>query len=62
MLTGIVATMAAQQQTLAEWVTELNDTMFTQPDDEIALKAVNEKVHPSLVVKYLTSLLSCRHH
>ena len=34
--------MAAQQQTLAEWVTELNDTMFTQPDDEIALKAVND--------------------
>ena len=57
-----VITTYPQQQTLAEWVTELNDTMFTQPDDEIALKAVNEKVHPSLVVKYLTSLLSCRHH
>ncbi|PVH82173.1 hypothetical protein DL98DRAFT_548162 [Cadophora sp. DSE1049] len=43
--------MASQHQTLGEWVTELNDTMFIQPDDEIALNAVNEKVHPSFVVK-----------
>lgn len=62
MLIGIVATMAVQQQTLAEWVTELNDTMFIQPDDEIALKAVNEKVHPSLVVKYMISIFSCGDH
>ncbi|CAD6445587.1 01af48e8-0ef2-4a93-9721-0e4c16af4077 [Sclerotinia trifoliorum] len=43
--------MPVQSQTLSEWVTELNDTLFIQPNDEIALKAVHEQVDPSLVVK-----------
>ncbi|EPE29988.1 hypothetical protein GLAREA_01148 [Glarea lozoyensis ATCC 20868] len=43
--------MSTQQQSLKDWVTELNDTMFIQPDDEIALKTVHEHVAPSLVVK-----------
>lgn len=46
--------MSVQPQTLSEWVTELNDTLFIQPNDEIALKAVHEQVDPSLVVKYAT--------
>ena len=44
---------AVQAQTLSEWVTELNDTLFIQPNDEIALRAVHEQVDPSLVVKYV---------
>ncbi|TGO65678.1 hypothetical protein BOTNAR_0075g00280 [Botryotinia narcissicola] len=43
--------MSAQSQTLIEWVTELNDTLFIQPSAELALKAVHEQVDPSLVVK-----------
>ncbi|KAM0128881.1 hypothetical protein ACHAQE_010710 [Botrytis cinerea] len=43
--------MSAQFQTLAEWVTELNDALFIQPNAEIALKAVHEQVDSSLVVK-----------
>ncbi|KAH6719550.1 hypothetical protein BKA61DRAFT_714140 [Leptodontidium sp. MPI-SDFR-AT-0119] len=43
--------MSVQLQTLSEWVTELNDTLFIQPNDEIALKAVHEQVDPSFVVK-----------
>ncbi|KAH6625171.1 hypothetical protein C7974DRAFT_395552 [Boeremia exigua] len=43
--------MAAQQQSLSQWVTELNNTLFIQPNDEIALKAVHEQVDSSLVVK-----------
>lgn len=46
--------MSAQFQTLAEWVTELNDALFIQPNAEIALKAVHEQVDSSLVVKYAT--------
>ncbi|EMR86720.1 hypothetical protein BcDW1_4629 [Botrytis cinerea BcDW1] len=47
----IATTMSAQFQTLAEWVTELNDALFIQPNAEIALKAVHEQVDSSLVVK-----------
>ncbi|CAG8908676.1 unnamed protein product [Penicillium egyptiacum] len=43
--------MSPQQQSLSEWVTQLNDTLFIQPDDEIALKAVDGQVDPSLVVR-----------
>lgn len=46
--------MAAQQQSLSQWVTQINDTLFIQPNDEIALKAVDEQVDPSLVVRYDT--------
>ncbi|KAF2019186.1 hypothetical protein BU24DRAFT_114788 [Aaosphaeria arxii CBS 175.79] len=46
--------MSTQQQSLSEWVTQLNDTLFIQPDDAIALNAVQEQVDPSLVVKYIT--------
>lgn len=46
--------MAAQQQSLCQWVAQINDTLFIQPDDEIALKAVDEQVDPSLVVRYIT--------
>ncbi|TGO10299.1 hypothetical protein BTUL_0139g00260 [Botrytis tulipae] len=42
--------MSAQSQTLIEWVTELNDTLFIQPSAELALKAVHDQVDPSLVV------------
>ncbi|KAF2845237.1 hypothetical protein T440DRAFT_435114, partial [Plenodomus tracheiphilus IPT5] len=43
--------MSAQQQSLSQWVKELNDTLFIQPNDEVSLKAVHEQVDPSLVVK-----------
>ncbi|KAL1857491.1 hypothetical protein Daus18300_010356 [Diaporthe australafricana] len=43
--------MSTQSQTLAQWVTELNDALFIQPNDDVALKAVNEQIDPSLVVK-----------
>ncbi|KAM0333943.1 hypothetical protein ACHAQA_000960 [Verticillium albo-atrum] len=43
--------MPAQSQTLSQWVTELNDTLFIQADDAVALKAVEEQVDSSLVVK-----------
>ncbi|GIJ89535.1 hypothetical protein Asppvi_008477 [Aspergillus pseudoviridinutans] len=43
--------MSVQHQSLSQWVTQLNDTLFIQPNDEIALKAVHEQVDPSLIVK-----------
>jgi hypothetical protein len=43
--------MPTHQQSLKDWVAELNDTMFIQPNDEIAIQAVHEQVDPSLVVK-----------
>jgi hypothetical protein len=46
--------MSVQQQSLSQWVTELNDTLFIQPNDDIALKAVHEQVDPSLIVKCTT--------
>jgi hypothetical protein len=44
--------MSTQSQSLSQWVTELNEALFIQPNDEIALKAAEEQVDPSLVVKY----------
>ncbi|KNG45981.1 hypothetical protein DDE82_007499 [Stemphylium lycopersici] len=49
--------MSAQQQSLSQWVTKLNDTLFIQPDDEIALETINEQVDPSLVTKCAALLL-----
>jgi len=43
--------MSAKQESLTEWITKLNDTLFIQPNDEIAIKAIDEQVDPSLVTK-----------
>ncbi|KAL1792966.1 hypothetical protein ACET3X_009473 [Alternaria dauci] len=43
--------MSAQQESLSQWVTKLNDTLFIQPNDDFALKAINEQVDQSLVTK-----------
>ncbi|KAI8672992.1 hypothetical protein LRP88_02483 [Fusarium phalaenopsidis] len=43
--------MLSQQLSLGEWVKQINDAIFYQPKDEVALKALNEDVDPSLVVK-----------
>ena len=45
--------MSVQQESLSHWVTKLNDTLFIQPNDEIALEAINEQVDQSLVTKYV---------
>ncbi|KAF7916669.1 hypothetical protein BELL_0406g00030 [Botrytis elliptica] len=43
--------MSTPNQTLGEWAAELNDIIFMQPNTEVALKALYEKVDPSLVMK-----------
>ncbi|RTE69766.1 hypothetical protein BHE90_015849 [Fusarium euwallaceae] len=43
--------MSSQQLPLGEWVKQVNDAIFYQPDDEVTLKALNEDVDSSLVVK-----------
>lgn len=43
--------MSSQQLPLGEWVKQVNDAIFYQPKDEVAIKALNEDVDPSLVVK-----------
>ncbi|RSL56632.1 hypothetical protein CEP51_014361 [Fusarium floridanum] len=43
--------MSSQQLPLGEWVKQVNDAIFYQPDDEVTLKAINEDVDSSLVVK-----------
>ncbi|EEU45664.1 uncharacterized protein NECHADRAFT_80780 [Fusarium vanettenii 77-13-4] len=43
--------MSSQQLPLGEWVKQVNDAIFYQPKDEVALKALNEDVDSSLVVK-----------
>ncbi|KAF5266711.1 hypothetical protein BKA60DRAFT_255536 [Fusarium oxysporum] len=43
--------MSAKQESLTEWITKLNDTLFIQPNDEIAIKAIDEQVDPSLITK-----------
>ncbi|EGY17896.1 hypothetical protein HYQ45_013617 [Verticillium longisporum] len=43
--------MSTESQTLGQWVTELNTTLFFQPDDELARRAVEEHIDTSLVVK-----------
>lgn len=45
--------MSTESQTLGQWVTELNTTLFFQPDDELARRAVEEHIDTSLVVKYV---------
>lgn len=49
--------MSAQQQSLSQWVTQINDTLFIQSNDEIALRAVHDQVDPSLVVRYASLAL-----
>lgn len=49
--------MSTEHVSLAQWVRDINDTLFIQPNDELALKAVNEQVDPSLVVKYAPLVL-----
>ncbi|KAJ5985577.1 hypothetical protein N7522_012773 [Penicillium canescens] len=44
--------MSAQQQPLSQWVAQINETLFIQPNDEIAIKALHEQVDPSLVVSH----------
>jgi hypothetical protein len=46
--------MSVEASSLSQWVTDLNDTLFIQPNDEIAFKCVDEQVDPSLIVKYAT--------
>ncbi|KAB8073574.1 hypothetical protein BDV29DRAFT_157450 [Aspergillus leporis] len=43
--------MLGEQQSLSQWVAQINNILFIQPNDEIALKAVHEQVDPSLVVR-----------
>jgi hypothetical protein len=43
--------MSAKQESLTEWITKLNDTLFIQPNDEIAIKAIDEQVDSSLITK-----------
>ncbi|KAM0552422.1 hypothetical protein ACHAPJ_007983 [Fusarium lateritium] len=43
--------MSTEEQPLTQWVEQLNDTLFIQSNDEIALKAVDEQVDRSLVTK-----------
>ncbi|CAN9187485.1 unnamed protein product [Alternaria alternata] len=43
--------MSAQQESLSQWVIKLNDTLFIQPNNELALEAINEQVDQSLVTK-----------
>ncbi|KAJ4258938.1 hypothetical protein NW762_008025 [Fusarium torreyae] len=37
--------MSTEEQSLFQWVEQLNDTLFIQSNDEIALKAVDEQWH-----------------
>ncbi|KAJ5394225.1 uncharacterized protein N7487_011866 [Penicillium crustosum] len=48
--------MSAQQQSLSQWVTQINDTLFIQSNDEIALRAVHDQVDPSLVVSHIARI------
>jgi hypothetical protein len=41
--------MSAKKGSLFEWITKLNDTLFIQPNGEIAIKAIDEQVDPSLI-------------
>ncbi|KAF2832396.1 hypothetical protein CC86DRAFT_280079 [Ophiobolus disseminans] len=45
--------MSATKQSLGQWIETLNDTLFIQPNDELALKAINEDVDSSLITKHL---------
>ncbi|UPL00637.1 hypothetical protein LCI18_011571 [Fusarium solani-melongenae] len=50
--------MSSQNLSLGEWVKQINDAIFYQPEDEVALKALNEDVDPSLRVKINHNLFS----
>ncbi|KAH7242813.1 hypothetical protein BKA59DRAFT_442147 [Fusarium tricinctum] len=43
--------MSAKQESLTQWVKNLNDVLFIQPNDELAIKAIDEQVDSSLVTK-----------
>lgn len=43
--------MSAQLKSLGDWVDELLNDIFFQPDDAFALKAYEERVDPSLIVR-----------
>ncbi|SPJ78651.1 uncharacterized protein FTOL_07041 [Fusarium torulosum] len=43
--------MSAKQESLTQWVKNLNDILFIQPNDKLAVKAIEEQVDPSLVTK-----------
>ncbi|KAF4960833.1 hypothetical protein FGADI_666 [Fusarium gaditjirri] len=45
-------TVESSAESLTEWVTKLNDdTLFIQPNDEIAIKDIDDQVHSGLVIK-----------
>ncbi|KIM97038.1 hypothetical protein OIDMADRAFT_32916 [Oidiodendron maius Zn] len=50
--------MSAQQQSLTDWVKQLNHAIFYQPNDEVAINTINEQVDPSLIVKINHSVYS----
>ncbi|WZH47148.1 uncharacterized protein QYS62_008290 [Fusarium acuminatum] len=43
--------MSAKKESLTQWVKNLNDVLFIQPNDELAIKAIEEQVDSSLVTK-----------
>ncbi|GME31848.1 uncharacterized protein LTHEOB_7209 [Neofusicoccum parvum] len=43
--------MSAQLKPLGDWLDELFNDIFFQPDDAFALKAYEERVDPSLIVR-----------
>jgi hypothetical protein len=43
--------MSAKQESLTQWIKNLNDVLFIQPNDELAIKAIEEQVDSSLVTK-----------
>ncbi|WAO89960.1 Hypothetical protein NCS54_00736400 [Fusarium falciforme] len=50
--------MSSQNLSLGEWVKQINNAIFYQPEDEVALKALNEDLDPGLVVKLNHSLFN----
>lgn len=50
-------TMSSLNQTLGEWARDLNDTIYNQPNIEVARKAFYELMDPSLVMKYVNWIL-----
>ncbi|KAH6953625.1 hypothetical protein HG530_013009 [Fusarium avenaceum] len=43
--------MSAKQESLTQWVKNLNNVLFIQPNDEVAIKAIEDQVDSSLVTK-----------
>lgn len=50
-ITPYTIKMSSQNLSLGEWVKQINNAIFYQPEDEVALKALNEDLDPGLVVK-----------